>query len=104
MSDWLVHLQDRIAGYPSWLVIGGGVIVVALVFMLLGKVLRMLGVLMFVALAFGGAWYGWQRLTHDPAAEPRPAAPAHRLYSEPTPAPAPPTHSQPVQPGHAPAP
>ncbi len=80
MSDWLVSLQERLAGYPTWLVIGGAVIVLAVIFMLLGRVLRILGVAMFFALVVAGIWFAWQRLTDDPEqVEP---APVQRLQEE----------------------
>ena len=73
MSDWLVALQDKLAGYPSWLVIGGGVILLAGLCMLLGKILRILGVLMFIALLAAGGWYFWQRATEEPEPQTFPA-------------------------------
>ncbi|MGH8019786.1 MAG: hypothetical protein ACREIA_16190 [Opitutaceae bacterium] len=83
MSDWLVSLQEKLAGYPTWLVIGGAVIVVAVIFMLLGRVLRILGVVMFFVLAIAGVWFAWQRLTDDP--DEADAAPMHRLREEASP-------------------
>ena len=80
MSNWLVTLQDKVAGYPTWLVIGGAVIVLAVIFMLLGRVLRFLGIAMFFVLAIAGGWYVWQQWTDDPGEAN--AGPSERLQQE----------------------
>ncbi len=57
------------ASHPPWLVIAVVVSIVALGLMLLGRLMRALGLLLFVLLGAAGVWYGWQRLQgEDPLA------------------------------------
>lgn len=65
MSDWLVRLQDAVAGYPQWLVIGAGLVVLAGLCLLLAKVLRVVAVLILIAGVAAAGWLAWKAYGPD---------------------------------------
>jgi hypothetical protein len=60
VSDWLVEIQKNIAGYPTWLVVDCVLIVVAGVFMFLGKMFRLVGGIVLIAAIGAAGWYAYQ--------------------------------------------
>lgn len=62
MTDWLVEVQKAVAAYPSWLVVGAGVVVLAAVLLIIGKLFRAAAVLLLVGGVGGACWMAWRHL------------------------------------------
>jgi hypothetical protein len=83
VSDWLVDIQNRMAGYPSWLVVGALLVVAAGLLFSVGKILRFIGGLLLVLAFVAAGWLAYRNyIAPPPASPPAAAQPA-------TPAPAP---------------
>lgn len=80
----MADFQHALAEYPGWLLVGGAVVLLALVFTLLGRILRIIGFVTFVILLVAGGWYLWLRMTAEPEPVP-PELPPPAPYQTPAP-------------------
>jgi len=82
VSDWLVKMQDAVASYPAWLVVGVGLVVAAGLCMLLAKVLRVVAVVILVGGVAAAGWLAWKAYGagREPAVSAQP--PAHAVVVE----------------------
>jgi len=60
VSALLERIQEVASGYPPWLVLGVGVLLLGFFCILLSKVMRVLGWLLALGGLLAGVWFGWQ--------------------------------------------
>lgn len=80
VSDWLVNLQDAVASYPPWLVVGVGLVVLAGICMLLAKVLRVVAVVILVGGVVAAGWLAWKAYGTRPESTVSLQPPAHATF------------------------